>query len=220
MPAATRGSHPGGNGGKKGGKTPAAVKRTQVNRVFNPQAGRPYPSLRSPLVPYVVTLERNAQILTTSTSASVYGSTAFWLSQYSSGDLLVVFDQYKILEIEVWIEPSVVMSPMSASTVFYTAVDLDDANVPTSSDQLVNHAAVVSSETGTAHYHRWVPYMALAAFSGAYTSYTSSKPQWIDAASPGVQHFGIKMAVPLPDGIPRAYTITSRMLVAFRGAEI
>jgi hypothetical protein len=153
-------------------------------------------------------------------SVPTYGATAFWLSQYGATDLLAVFDQYKILQIEVWIEPSITMSTTVGSSPIYSVVDLDDANVPVSAAEIQNHAALCVSQSGTSHYHRWVPYMATAAYSGAFTSYTSSKPQWIDAASPGVQHFGIKFAMPYADGISRLYTITSRMSVAFRGAEI
>jgi hypothetical protein len=188
--------------------------------VFNPQAGRPYPSLRSPLAEYEVTLERVTALSTTSMSVPTFASAYCALNQFSYTDLAAVFDQYRVKEVEVWIEPSIIMSSTVGSAVFFTAVDLDDANVPTSSNELVNHASVISSETGTGHYHRWVPYMATAVYSGAFTSFASGPPQWIDVASPGVQHYGLKYVCPGADGVARLINITMRATFQFRGAEI
>lgn len=205
---------------RSGGRVPAAVKAAMVNRVYNPQAGRPMPSLRSPLQPYVLTLEGATTLFTTSTVAAVFAGKAFALSDFNYAALATVFDQYRFMQIEAWIDPGILMSDSVASTPFYTTVDLDDANAPTGQAEVVNHAACVSSQTGTAHYHRWAPYMAIAAYSGAFTSYVSSKATWIDVASPGVQHYGIKSAVPFADGVARAYTLTFRATIEFRGADI
>jgi len=42
----------------------------------------------------------------------------------------------------------------------------------------------------------FIPRMALAAYSGAFTSYANVEPQWIDTASTGVIHYGLKYFIP------------------------
>lgn len=43
-----------------------------------------------------------------------------------------------------------------------------------------------------------VPHMALATYSGAFTSYTDTKPMWLDCNSSGVEHYGFKWFLEKP----------------------
>jgi len=61
--------------------------------------------------------------------------------------------------------------------------------------------------------------MAVAAYSGAFTSYSNLVGGWIDSASPAVQHYGIKLATPIATG-SIAYTMTARAVVSFRSPGI
>lgn len=198
-----------------------AKKTKFVAKVFNPQASRPQPTLSTPWQEFRVTLSANAIAFTTSTSVPVYFASAYSLANFNgAGSYTSLFDEYKIEQFEVWLEPSIIMSPSAGSAVFYSAIDLDDANVPVSVQDVDGRQGCVVSETGTGHYHKWRPYVANALYSGAFTSYGSEPSQWIDCASSSVYHYGIKAAVPAADGIARAYYLEIRAMVAFRGSAI
>jgi len=62
--------------------------------------------------------------------------------------------------------------------------------------------------------------MAVAAFSGAFTSYSNVPAGWIDSASPGVQHYGLKLYFEsTPFGVI-SYEYSVRAKVSFRGPGI
>jgi len=134
-------------------------------------------------------------------------------SSYSS-----LFDQYMIRLIEVLIEPTVTEN---TSTAVYagslsTVVDLDDSNPPTSVADL---GAYTNLQIGTgtkSHYHRWVPTIATAVYSGAFTSFGAAEHTWVDVASPNVQHYGLKGAATATVGGAFGYTYTYKLHISFR----
>jgi len=192
-----------------------------VGKVFNPQAGRPYPRISSPDQSITVQLENYSLAFTSSTSVPVYLGKTFALSDFSYyTEYTGCFDQYQILQLEVWIEPALLMSSTVGSVPYYSAVDTDDGNTPSSGSQVSAKQGALFSETGTGHYHRWRPQVATALYSGAFTSYGSTPSQWIDSGSPSVQHFGLKVAVPGADGVARSFYITTRALVKFKAAGL
>jgi len=78
----------------------------------------------------------------------------------------------------------------------YVVVDYDDANALSSSAnaQAYNNCIVLGAGESCDRLFR--PRMALAAYTGSFTGYANSADLWIDAASPSVQHYGLKMFVP------------------------
>jgi hypothetical protein len=192
-----------------------------IGRIYNPQASRPFPSLTSPEQSIVVTMELNIVGFTTSTIAAVYYGVQFSLNSFVNyTEYTALFDQYRFDEIEAWIEPSTVMSSSVGGTSYYTAVDLDDGNTPTTSGDVSAKQGALCSDTGTGHYHRWQPHMAVAAYSGAFTSYSNVPAGFIDCASPGVQHYGLKAATSAADGLVRAMDLIVRAKITFRGPGI
>jgi len=120
----------------------------------------------------------------------------------------------------VWVECPEVMSATVNSVPFYTAVDLDDANNPTAVSQVAGKQGAVVSMTGTGHYHAWKPHMAVAVYSGAFTSFSNAPAGWIDSGSTGVQHYGLKAAVNGADGQVHGYYALVRAKISFRAAGI
>lgn len=110
-------------------------------------------------------------------------------------NLANVFDQYRIDLVEIQIFPSVTDVTTTAGDVgtIVTAIDLDDSTPPLSYLQLQGRASAVSSSATKTHFHRFKPCFATAAYSGAFTSYTSSTG-WVDCSSPNVEHYGVKGA--------------------------
>jgi hypothetical protein len=211
------------SGMRKGGKSKGkgSSKKSFLAKVYNPQASRPFPTLRTPLQEYRTTMTASFLQYTNSAAIPTYNSTYLVLTTFPEyTGYVALFDEYKIETIELWIEPGMVMSPTVGSTEFASAVDLDDANVPASYGDVAARQGAITSLTGTGHYHKWKPYVANALYSGAFTSYGSEPAPWIDCASSTVQHFGIKTATSAADGMSRPMYYTWRAVVAFRGPAI
>jgi hypothetical protein len=188
-------------------------------KTYNMVGPRPFPKLSSTLQTIRVTLEAFNPLFTTSTIVPVYSSASITLNSFDeSAPYLALFDQYMIEHAEVWLEPA---APQG-TTVFsdlVLAVDLDDANAPTSRGQVSSKQQAIETSGGAGVYAAWRPHMAIAAFSGTFTSYSNSPATWIDSASPAVQHYGIKVYA---SNTPAAmvYQMRYRITVAFRAPGI
>jgi hypothetical protein len=165
-----------------------------------------------------------AAVLNTSTTLPTFGAQSFSLNTFGTGtglafsNALTVFDQYKIDLIETWL---VSRSPtdvnVSNSGVLTSAVDLDDAIVPTVYAAVQGYGSSLTASGGAGHYHRWRPHVALAAYSGVFTSFANEECPWIDSASPGVQCYGLKFASSVTSAII-SYDLLVRMTVSFRSS--
>lgn len=165
---------------------------------------------------------QTAAWLTTSITVPVFKSEVFIISNFASAAAyLTVFDQYKFDHIEVWIEP--VNSSGSAIALvgqFASTVDLDDANTPAAIGDVIDHQSAVITNGECGHYHKWQPHMATAVYSGAFTSFANEAADWIDSASPNVQHYGIKSGNVSATSIPLIYSISVKARISFRQAGI
>jgi hypothetical protein len=113
-----------------------------------------------------------------------------------------VFDQYKIEEIEVWCEAQ--NQGGSGTTPIdqiggklYSVIDYDDAANLATVAAALNYSNCIVSSFNQGHYRKWKPHIAMAAYSGAFTSYANMKAQWLDIASAAVQHYGCKFITDL-----------------------
>ena len=204
----------GSGGAKKKGK-----KGRITARFFNPVGPRPWMKFTTPLQSISATLLVSGTLLTTSTTLPLGGSIIATLGMFPSyTEYTDLFDQYRFEQIEVLIEPRAAQG----TTVFAqltTAVDLDDGNVPTLASQVQLKQLALDGADGSGRYHLWQPHMAVATFSGAFTSYANEPAGWIDSASPNVQHFGLK-AYAFPTPVAISYLYTLRAKITFRGPGI
>lgn len=189
---------------------------------YNPSASRPLRRPRQNEQIYRANLRYDVlSYITTSTVATVYVAQSFAISSFSnSSEYLGLFDQYMIEELEVWLEP--VAAPGVATTnvgMLCTTVDLDDAATPTTFAQVEDKQSSITSSGINGHYHRWKPNMAVAVFSGAFTSFASSPAFWIDSGSPNVQHYGLK-ATSTNTSAVISYNLSVRARFAFKQAGI
>lgn len=132
-------------------------------------------------------------------------SSSFALNQISEASALAgIFDQYKLERIELICSPVQNFSqlPVLGAAValnselapLLEAPDFDDATVPTTIGVLESKALCkMHSPMDGTFVREFVPMVALAAYSGAFTSFVSVPPEWIDMASPGVLHYGWKV---------------------------
>jgi len=143
--------------------------------------------------------------IASSTSVTTFSGQAFTASivdQISS--LTAVFDQYRIDEIEVWFWPRVGASNEGATVdqgLFASVVDYDDAATLSSFSAALDYSNVVVTNGRDGHYRRFKPHCAVAAYSGAFSSFANVASPWIDAASTGVQHYGVKSVWTATDAV-------------------
>jgi hypothetical protein len=182
-----------------------------------------FPWLRQPRTRSVEisTLETIAStaILGTSMSVPTFGAQYFQVSSVNDVNSFgAVFDQYRIHLIEVLIEPQVteVTTPATDVAEYISVVDIDDANVPTVYADLCSYSTAVQTRGTLSHYHRFVPGVAVAVYSGAFTSFASTTSLWLDMGSPNIQHYGLKIGS-LPSSVTQSYYMQVRMHVMWRG---
>jgi len=169
-------------------------------------------------VPYKFTQSLDLGTLySTSTTLNTGAGRAFTsadITQFSN--FVTIFDQYKFDTIELWIMPnSATVGANEGSGLLVSAVDYDNATGVTPT-VLMEHTNAAISLHNCGHYHIFKPHVAVAAYSGAFTSYKNDLADWIDCVSTGVQHFGIVVAsAPTPIGI-QTIDVLCRINVTFR----
>jgi len=206
--------------GKKGSRNDGYVAI-----VYDPVAGRPIPMGRVPIEQKITVALRYSIIgaFTANLVTPTFYSLSFIVNNFDdASSYLSVFDQYKFEQVEVWngvSSPNINPPAAGNEGLFYSAVDLDDANAPTTITNVeAKQGSIVSNPQG-GHYHKWKPHVAIAAYSGAFTSFSNSPAVWIDSASPSVQHYGYKAAVSL-SSIAQSYNMTIRAIISFRSAGL
>lgn len=129
-----------------------------------------------------------------STATPVTGAFTFQLSSVNDyTSYQAVFDQYAIVAAVVRIIPDS-SSAITNTGPLLTAIDYDDATAPTSLLALREYATLVSTGGREAQTRVVYPRMAVAAYSGAFTSYANQR-SWVDIASSSVQYFGLKYGI-------------------------
>jgi hypothetical protein len=201
--------------GRKGRR--ARKKEHIVSLCFNDVASRPLATKRNTMTQITCHLRIDLSPgFTSSTVVPVFLGQQFNLGQFNgTAAYAALFDQYRFDEIEAWIEPTASYLNTANAGILTTAVDLDDANTPASVQAVEDKQSAISSNGMCAHYHKWKPHVAVAVYSGAFTSFGNAESQWIDIASNTVQHYGLKCAITVTNSV-QAYNITVRAKVSFR----
>jgi len=167
----------------------------------------------------VIQMSAPVTLFTTSTTLATFGVYSFTatnsVSQFSSWSN--VFDQYLIREIEVWITPAV----LTSSTIdygnenLYSVIDYDDGNALTTIAQVLSYENIMATSLTNGHYRKFRPHIAVAAYSGAFTSFKNEVSDWIDVASSNVQHYGLKIAADVTTSA-HAIRMFTRVWIQFR----
>lgn len=151
-----------------------------------------------------------------------YIAYSFQLSDLPSyTEMTALFDQYKIDEVSMHFisQAGGACGPYSLSTPdLILAVDLDDNNVPTAVNDLLQYENCQIQHANRDKHLTLKPRFATAAYSGAFTSYANNAG-WIDCASPSVQHYGVKGCITQDSGAAGdrvAYNIYATYKISFR----
>jgi len=172
----------------------------------------------------VHTFQQSYEVLTAHVSNSVAptyrGFTFLFSSLSDSYNWAQVFDQYRIDFVEVWYVPGVTdITGASNLGLLTTAVDYDDATAPASVAGMLNHEDSLTTRGIAGHYHKFKPHVAIATYSGAFSSYGNVQSPWIDVASPSVEHYGLKAAWTVCDASTYVYDMVVRLSVSVRACR-
>jgi len=137
-----------------------------------------------------------------STSVPTATGIYFTYAQISnSGSFTSLFDQYRIAMIEVVLKPRANQATSAQNFgQWWTAVDVDDSATP-SLVSLQQRNVTLVTEGYEPVVHRWVPHVATAAYSGAFTSFENTTAPWLDTSSNTVQHYGLKIYVGITSAV-------------------
>jgi len=170
--------------------------------------------------PYTIQQTVNyTTVFTSSTTVPQFFAKSFSMSDLTQAtQLLGVFDQYRIDHIWLKIVPGVNNSATSpyGSAQWYSALDYDDASTPGSISVLTQYANCITTATNVAHYRHLTPHIAVAAYSGTFTSFKNEVADWIDSGSPNVQHYGLKAAVDVTTSTQISFTLYATFTLSFR----
>jgi len=112
-----------------------------------------------------------------------------------STNFQAIFDQWRIAQVEVWLTPTggnFSSAGTNTSGKMYTVIDFDDAIPLATVAAALNYQNVTQTTSNQGVYRRFKPHNAVAAYSGAFTSFQNVVNQWCDSASPNIQHYGFK----------------------------
>lgn len=135
-----------------------------------------------------------------------------------------LFDMYRIDCVVFKIIPmqnSITLQTNSTTVPvrLYCVVDYDDATNLTSEVNARGFDTCILVPPGQECSRTFQPRCAIAAYSGTFTSYANQGGQWIDCASPSVQHFGCKIYVPgdvAGQTLQQSWTIEREYYVSFK----
>jgi len=136
-----------------------------------------------------------------------------------------LYDQYRIRRVRVFIDAMTNISPPVAAagnpvSLLLVAVDFDDAAAITKA-QILGYENVQVVVPGSSIQLDLVPRIAVAAYSGTFTSY-SNQTSWIDCSSQTVQHYGVKVVATAALGTATVFptwAIHFEYLVDFRNVR-
>jgi hypothetical protein len=158
-------------------------------------------SCRMPKITQACTLRvsTSSQLVSSGTAAVSQG---YIFSLTNSGTGSAFFDRYKIEAIRFTLVPqntaTAVYNPTSQVNLVdaYCVVDYDDSTALSSVAAAQTFATCIKLSPGESCSRLFAPRIAVAAYTGSFTGFLNQGPQWIDSASPSVQHYGVKVFIP------------------------
>jgi len=131
------------------------------------------------------------------------------------------WDEYRIDEVEIWVQPPALISQSAAGDpcLYATSVDTNDNGVYTL-NQLVGETNTIVSTIDKPHYHRFVPGIPVSTGIFEGSNQIAKKP-WISASGAGLalSYYGLKTAFGV--GVSTyQFNYILRLHMSFRGARL
>jgi len=155
-------------------------------------------------------------VLTSSNVGPAFGGQNFQLNSLPQvASWTAIFDQFKIDAIETWLQAAQTNNGGHTGWL-YSAVDYDSGAAPASIAAIQQYSNVKESSIQTGHYHKFVPHVAVGAYTGTFTGYANQTSQWIDSNSPTTQHYGQVFAVSQTTDNGLIFNLQARLHLSFR----
>jgi hypothetical protein len=190
--------------GKKNANKQVAKRSSKATQVKYPSAWtiqREFPMPPSGkfdnVIYNVVDGYTSGSTLTTSTTINSFAAFSFTVSSLADfSSWSGAFDQYRIVAIEVTVLPQPGNTPGQEGHI-YSVIDYDDANNLTTLTEATNYpnCVVIQGSKENILVRSFKPHIAVANYSGSFSSFNNMCDQWIDSASTGTQHYGLKFAM-------------------------
>ncbi len=162
------------------------------------------------------TFSRSVNLGVLQTSSSVAGTAAYTFSLSGlpdSSDISNLFDQYRILQVTVSI------NPLTAGSVsaLYTAIDYDDSTLPTNLQSVLVYDTLQVSNSSSVTQRTFTPRVLSENYVSAVSSgYGTIARPWLDSASNGVVHYGLKVFIPITTGPTLSYQVVADVVLQGR----
>jgi hypothetical protein len=208
-------------------RDPTSDKSDEISIVYRNENLEPTDEMLIPKCPTQVISDilsfDSINVFSSSTTGPSFNSVQFAPSNFSQfADYAAVFDQFRILSIEAIFRPqnSQVVANTQNPGEITVAIDLDDANVPTTLSQLQQYSNQITKPAYKRIRRCWKPHSAVALYGtgGIFTSFANMKDQWIDCASTGALHYGLKLGWSTTT-VVYAYDMTVRAHFQFKQAH-
>jgi len=162
-------------------------------------------TVAGPTISYSPTIETDGAIVFTLVA----------LGNFSA--FVALFDAYRIVQVKVSFQPVGTVSVGATVMVppLYTVIDYDDAN-STIVSALQEYDTLQVVPNGQFFERVLYPRIAVAAYSGTFTSYAQMKDQWLDCNSTAVQHYGLKYGLPTASESFTGWYTTISYLIQFK----
>lgn len=153
-------------------------------------------SCRIPRISHSTTIRSQTDDLISPQIGSVTTrSYSFTLSQANIGSGF--YDRYKIDAIRFNVIPRNNAIGLTAGLAdLFFVIDYDDASLLTSTSQAMGYATCLKMAPGESASRTFAPNIAVAAYNGTFGGFANQKPQWLDANSNTIQHYGVKLYIP------------------------
>jgi hypothetical protein len=130
------------------------------------------------------------QTFTTSTSAVTSKVYTFQLSDINGlTEIAAVFDNFRILGVEVLISPRNV-APTTDLLDLTTAIDFDGGTAPSASS-IAQYSTALTASTNQQQMRSFRPMWANQVYNGTTAYSNGPSDQWLDIAYPTIPHYGL-----------------------------
>lgn len=158
--------------------------------------------------------------ITSSTSANIYGASAFNLTQVPGyTDFINLYDFYKLKAIKISFIPlsNITEDGVNGTIYFqriYTVIDYNDVAIPSSVSELQQYKSCKWSPNLKIHKRYFKPKTIIDSYNEL--ALTLDKQPWVPTSNTGNSYYGIKWAIENTSSLITRYKIEAKYYLVFK----
>jgi len=201
---------------------PQSAQLIRASRTTSENGPR-IPACSNDRIAMIVTRMFDQGTINASNAADNFGQFTVGLSSLpNSSEFTTLFDQYRITRCEYTFQPlqTVAVNSTTASTPgIFTVVDYDDSTTLTTLAQALQYPNVRWHSGYEPFTVSFKPHIAMAAYSGAFTSFANTFDQWLDVSSPAIVHYGLKYCALQNVGIAQSWRVVGKVIIELKNVR-